>query len=195
MGGGIVIYCMLVVFPSFFYWIFFDQKKKKKKKKRMVFFESYMFLRICCWHENMFAWVIDSILCPCWNKIKIHYFDHKSHMRFLVVRMHMNLRTSGDLILMILANSYPILDEWFPINSCEFYFSLFAFCWLIFTHIKKKKKNQYPLPFIIHHILVLTSLFLLWLFIGAPITWLVACWLIYLGYNFSHFRMRLSLSS
>jgi len=138
----------------------------------------------------MFAWVIDSILCLCWNKIKIHYFEHKSHMRFLVVRMHMNLRTPGDLILMILVNSYPALDEWFPINSCEFYFSLFPFCWVIFI---KKKKN--PLLFIIHHILLLISLFLFWLSIGAPITWLVACWLIYLGYDFGNFRTRLSLSS
>ena len=141
----------------------------------------------------MFAWVIDSILCSCWNKIKIHYFDHKSHMRLLVVRMHMNLRTPRDLMLMILVNSCPILVEWVPINSCEFYFSLFSFCWVIFT--PKKKKNQYPLLFIIHHILLLISLFLFWLSIGAPIIRLVACWLIYLGYDFGNFRMHLSLSS
>ena len=135
------------------------------------------------------AWVIDFIICPCWNKRKIHYFDHKSHMRLLVVRMHMSLRTPRDLMLMILVNSCPVLVEWFPINSCEFYFSLFPFCWVIFP---KKKKNQYPLLFIIHHILLLNSLFLFWLSIGAPITRLVACWLIYLGYDFGHFRMRWS---
>ena len=137
----------------------------------------------------MFAWVIDSIICHCWNKIKLHYLDHKSHMRLLVVRMHMNLRTPRDLMLMILVNSCLILVEWFPINSCEFYFSLFPFCWVIF--IKKK----IPLLFIIHHILLLISLFLFWLSIGAPITQLVACWLIYMGYDFGHFRTRLSLSS
>ena len=147
----------------------------------------------------MFAWVIDSIICPCWNKRKIHYFDHKSHMRLLVVRMHISLRTPRDLMLMILVHSCPVLVEWFPINSCEFYFSLFTFCWVIFTKKKKKINILCFSSFIIFYCWSHYSCFgyLLghqlhgWWHVGWY-TWDMI--LVILG-CVGHFRMHLSLSS
>ena len=90
----------------------------------------------------MFAWVIDSIICPCWNKRKIHYFDHKSHMRLLVVRMHLSLRTPRDLMLMILV----------PFLLSDFLLILVSFILVYFLFVEwySQKKNK-TISFDFHH--------------------------------------------
>ena len=61
-------------------------------------------------------------------------------MRLLVVRMHMNLRTPRDFMLMILVNSCPILVEWFLLILVSFILVYFLFVeW--YSHQKKKKKK------------------------------------------------------